>query len=81
VHRRRSVGANDGEKVEPLETDKGVLVLPAVAGEEYGSGARAVADAKDVTLSKGRAVGGRGEGVVVGFEAVGMIGNGVFRPA
>lgn len=77
----RPVGADGGEEVLGFEAVGDVVELLAVAGEEEGSGAGAVADADDVALDVGRAVGGRCEGLVVAALAGGGVGYGVFVPA
>ena len=58
-----------------------VIELLAVAGEEEGAGAGAVADADDVALHVGGTVGGGREGLVVAALAGGGVGYGVFVPA
>lgn len=58
-----------------------VVEFLAVAGEEEGTGTGTVADANDVALDVGRAVGGGREGLVVAALAGGGVGHGVFVPA
>ena len=70
VHRASRVGADGREEVVLVHPDVGVLKLLAVAGEEDGACARAVADAEDVAFGERRAVGLSGEGVRVRLEAV-----------
>lgn len=77
----RAVGADGGEEVRCLEAVGDVVELLAVAREEDGAGARAVADADDVALNVGRSVGGGSEGLVVAALAGGGVGYGVFVPA
>jgi hypothetical protein len=81
VHGAGPVRADGGEEVLRFEAVGDVVEFLAVAGEEEGSGAGAVADADDVALHVGGAVGGGGEGLVVAALAGGGVGYGVFVPA
>ena len=76
-----AVGADGGEEVLRLEAVGDVVEFLAVAGEEEGACAGAVADADDVALDVGRAVGSRCEGLVVAALASGGVGYRVFVPA
>lgn len=82
MQRAACIGADGGEEVVAVEADVGVLELLAVAGEEDGAGAWAVADAENVAFGEGRAVRGGSEGVGVGLEAVGReVADRVLVPA
>lgn len=59
----------------------GVVEFFAVACEEDGAGAGAVADADDVTLVEGGRVGGTVKGLVVTALAEGCVSDRVFVPA
>jgi hypothetical protein len=81
VYGAGAVGADGGEEVLRFEAVGDVVEFLAVAGEEEGAGAGAVADADDVALDVGRAVGGGCEGLVVAALARGGVCYGVFVPA
>jgi hypothetical protein len=81
VYGAGAVGADGGEEVLRLEAVGDVVEFLAVAGEEKGAGAGAVADADDVALDIGRAVGGGCEWLVVATLAGGGVGYRVFVPA
>lgn len=81
MHVARAVGADGGEEVLRLEAVGDVVELFAVAGEEDGARAGAVADSYNVALDVGGAVGGRCEGLVVTAGTGRGIGYGGFVPA
>jgi hypothetical protein len=61
----RTIRADGGEEVERLETVCNVVEFLAVACEEYCTRARTVADANDVALDEGGAVGCPGKGLII----------------
>ena len=65
VHGARAVCANGGEEVLSFETVSYVVEFFAVASEEDGARPGAIADAYNVALDVGGAVGGRCKGLVV----------------
>ena len=81
VHGARAVCADGGEEVLSFETVSYIVELFAVASEENGACAGAVADAYHVALDVGRAVGGRCEGLVVAAGTGRGVGYGGFMPA
>ena len=81
VHSARAVCADSGEEVLGFETVGYVVEFFAVAGEEDGAGAGAVADTYHVALDVGGAVGGGCEGLVVAAGTEGGVGYGGFVPA
>lgn len=68
-----AVGAEGREEVEGFEPVDDVFEFFAVAREEDGTGARAVANADDVALDVGGAVWGGVEGLVVAAPAGGCV--------
>lgn len=81
VYGARTVCADGWEEVLRFQAVGNVLEFLAVAGEEEGAGAGAVADAYDVALDVGGAVGGGCERLVVAALTGGGVGYGVFVPA
>ena len=81
VHGARAVCADSGEEILGFETVGYVVELFAVAGEEDGTRAGAVADSYNVALDVGGAVGGRCEGLVVTAGTGRGVGYGGFVPA
>ena len=75
------VSTDGWEEVLGFETVGDVIKFSAVAGEEDGAGARAVADAYYVALDVGRAVWGGCERLVVAAGTGGCVGYGGFVPA
>lgn len=68
-----AVGAEGGEEVEGFEPVDDVFEFFAVACEEDGAGARAVADPDNVALDVGGTVGGGVEGLIVAAPAGGCV--------
>lgn len=66
-------GADGGEEVLRFQAMGYVVELLAIAREEDGAGAWTIADADNVALNVFRAVGGRGEGLVVAPGAGGGV--------
>lgn len=81
MHRTRAVCADGGEEVLGLETVCYIVEFLAVASEEDGARAGAVADAYHVALYVGGAVGGWCERLVVTAGTNGGVGYGGFVPA
>lgn len=81
VHGARAVCADGGEEVLSFETVGYVVEFFAVASEEDGARAGAVADAYNVALDVGGAVRGRCEGLIVAAGTEGGVGYGGLVPA
>lgn len=81
MHGARAVCADSGEEVLGFETVGYVVELFAVASEEDGARAGAVANSYNVALDVGGAVGGRCEGLIVAAGTGGGVGYGGFMPA
>ena len=81
VHGARAVCADGGEEVLSFETVGYIVEFFAIASEEDGARAGAVADAYHVALDVGRAVGCRCEGLIVAAGTGRGVGYGGFVPA
>ena len=81
VHSAGAVCADGGEEILSFETVGYIVEFFAVASEEDGARAGAVADAYHVALDVGGAVGRRCEGLVVAAGTGRGVGYGGFVPA
>ena len=81
MHGTRAVCADGGEEVLGLETVGYIIKFLAVASEEDGACAGAVANAYHVALYVGRAIWGGCERLVVAAGTDRGVGYGCFVPA